>query len=124
MAVTAEHGVGATENRRGFGKWMRTLGWRHLVGLIAVVFALFPAIWVVSASVNPLGTLVSQKLIPSDANLNNYRDLLRGYTDSGLQVPYKAWYLNTILVAGGAALANTFLSAFAAYAFSRMRFKG
>ena len=32
--------------------------------------------------------------------------------------------MNTILIIGGAALINTFLSAFAAYAFSRMRFRG
>ena len=124
MAVTTEQGVAMETRGRRLRKWMRTLGWRHLVGLIAVVFALFPAIWVVSASVNPLGTLVSQKLIPSNANFNNYRDLLRGYTDAGLPIPYKGWYVNTILVCGGAALANTFLSAFAAYAFSRMRFRG
>lgn len=126
MAMTGERSVMTreTEGRSNFRRWMRTLGWRHLVGVLAVVFALFPAIWVVSASINPLGTLVSQKLIPANANLDNYRDLLRGYTNAGLHIPYKAWYLNTILVAGGAALANTLLSAFAAYAFSRMRFKG
>ena len=126
MAVTTKQSAmaGSSEGRGTFRRWLRTLGWRHLVGVVAVAFALFPAIWVVSASVNPLGTLVSQKLIPSGANLNNYRDLLRGYTDAGLQIPYKAWYLNTILVVGGAALINTLLSAFAAYAFSRMRFRG
>jgi len=113
-----------TRIRLSPGRWFRTLGWRHLVGVIGVVFALFPAIWVISASVNPAGTLLSQKLIPDNANLDHYRDLLRGFTDSGTQIPFKAWYGNTILIVGGAALINTLLSAFAAYAFSRMRFKG
>jgi arabinogalactan oligomer/maltooligosaccharide transport system permease protein len=48
----------------------------------------------------------------------NYRELL--FED----VPFGRWYLNTMLIAVGAALANTFLSALAAFAFSRMRFRG
>jgi arabinogalactan oligomer/maltooligosaccharide transport system permease protein len=123
--TTSRPGVTAgRQDRLSPGGWLRTLGWRHLVGVVAVAFAVFPAIWVVSASINPLGTLLSQQFIPDNANFDNYRDLLRGYTDTGLRMPYGKWYLNTLLVAGGAALANTFLSAFAAYAFSRMRFKG
>jgi len=104
--------------RRPFRKWWRDLGWRHLVGLLAVAFALFPIIWILSASFNPLGTLTSQRLIPENPSWVNYRELL--FED----VPFRAWYLNTILIAGGAALGNTLLSALAAYAFSRMRFRG
>lgn len=99
-------------------RWVRTTGWRHLVAWIALVFALFPAVWVISASFNPLQTLTSQELIPSTFTLDNYRDLLFG------NVPYVNWYLNTLFIAGGASLAMTFLSALAAYAFSRMRFAG
>jgi arabinogalactan oligomer/maltooligosaccharide transport system permease protein len=106
------------KGRRPFGKWWRELGWRHLVGILAALFAVFPMIWILSASFNPLGTLTSQTLIPADPSWVNYRELL--FED----VPFRAWFLNTILIAGGAALGNTFLSALAAYAFSRMRFKG
>jgi arabinogalactan oligomer/maltooligosaccharide transport system permease protein len=105
-------------NRMTPRRWLRTLGWRHAVGGVAVLFALFPAIWVVSASFNPLGTLTSQKLIPDSPTLAHYRNLLTG------DIPYTNWYVNTMLICGGAALLNTFLSALAAYAFSRMRFKG
>jgi len=101
-----------------FIRWMRRLGWRHLVAWAALAFAIFPVIWTISASFNPLGTLTSQKLIPAHPNFDNYRQLL--FED----VPYVAWYVNTMLIAGGAALVNTLLSALAAYAFSRMRFKG
>ena len=100
-----------------FRKWFRELGWRHVVGLAALVFAVFPVIWIASASINPLGTLTSQKLIPDDPNLDNYRSLLD-------EVPYRAWYVNTLVIAGGAAALQVLLSAFAAYAFSRMRFTG
>ena len=124
VSTTPATTTAPARTRQSPAKWLRTLGWRHLVGVIAVAFAVFPVIWVMSASVNPAGTLLSQKLIPDNANLDNYRDLLPGFTDSGTKIPFKAWYANTILVVGGAALLNTLLSAFAAYAFSRMRFKG
>jgi arabinogalactan oligomer/maltooligosaccharide transport system permease protein len=112
------------DGRMGFAKWFRTKGWRHLVAVVALAFALFPVIWVISASLSPGGTLVSQTLIPDEPSLQNYRDLLRGETDFGLVIPFTNWYVNTILIIGGAALMNTILSAFAAYAFSRMRFRG
>ena len=45
--------------------------WRHAVLLFFVVFALFPILWVISASFNPANTLVGQtdSLNPS---LDNY----------------------------------------------------
>ena len=38
----------------GANRWFREIGWRHLVGVIAVVWALFPVSYLVSASLNPL----------------------------------------------------------------------
>lgn len=112
------------QERQSFGRWLQTKGWRHLVAFVALAFALFPVIWVISASLSPGGTLISQTLVPEDPSLQNYRDLLRGETDFGLVIPFTNWYVNTILVIGGAAFINTMLSALAAYAFSRMRFRG
>jgi arabinogalactan oligomer/maltooligosaccharide transport system permease protein len=99
-------------------RWLRSLGWRHLVAWLALAFAVFPVLWILSASFNPTGTLVSQRFIPSDLSLENYRELLGG------SVPYLSWFRNTVVIAGVASLGNTLLSAFAAYAFSRMRFRG
>lgn len=100
-----------------FRKWFRDKGWRHVVAYLAIAFAVFPVIYVVSSSVNPLGTLTSSQVIPEGATLDNYRSLFE-------EVPYRAWYTNTMVIAGGAALAQVLLSALSAYAFSRMRFKG
>ena len=85
--------------RTPFRRWFRTVGWRHLVGLAALAFALFPVLFVVSSSLNPAGTLGGSTLIPSDISLINYRDLLNG-TDA----PYLDWLFNTLFVAGGAAI--------------------
>jgi arabinogalactan oligomer/maltooligosaccharide transport system permease protein len=104
--------------RRPFKMWYRDVGWRHLVAFIALVFALFPALWTLSAAFNPLGTLTSQRLIPSELSFVNFNELL--FED----VPFRSWFLNTLIVGVIAAGANTILSGFAAYAFSRMRFTG
>ncbi len=45
--------------------WFGRVGWRHLVALLACLFALFPILFVASAAFNPLGTLSSSTLIPS-----------------------------------------------------------
>lgn len=99
-------------------RWFRSVGWRHVVAWVALLFAVFPVLWIISASFNPEGSLISQRLIPENLTLDNYREL---FTPA---VPYTAWYMNTLVIGGGAALLNTFLSALAAYAFSRMRFRG
>ncbi len=100
-------------------RWFREYGWRHLVMAAVVAFALFPVIVVISASFNPRGGIQSQKFIPSTLTLDNYRALT-----GDQNVPFYHWMRNTVIISGVAALANTFLSALAAYAFSRMRFRG
>lgn len=102
---------------RGLGHWLRTVGWRHVVGLVAVVFSLFPILFVVSAAVNPLGTLSSTDLVPTGASLDNAVNLFQ-------HTAFGHWFVNSIVIAGLAALCSLFLSALAAYSFSRMRFRG
>ncbi|MGB5565139.1 MAG: hypothetical protein WBN93_02315, partial [Acidimicrobiia bacterium] len=57
-------------------RWIREVGWRHVVALVAVFFALYPVVWIISASVNPDDTLSSSDLIPSGATLDSYRYIL------------------------------------------------
>ncbi|NDR54575.1 sugar ABC transporter permease [Actinomyces sp. 565] len=107
------------QNRMPFGRWFREIGWRHVVGVLALVFAAFPILYVISASLNPLGTVASTSLIPTRVSLVNYQTLLSG--DKG---PFTRWYLNTMIVCAVVAAAQIFFSVLAAYAFSRFRFKG
>ncbi|MEV0135121.1 sugar ABC transporter permease [Dactylosporangium sp. NPDC050688] len=101
----------------GMTKWMRRLGWRHAVGIAAVMFSLFPIVFVVSAAFNPVGSLSSTELYPTGASTANFADLF-GTTAFG------RWYVNSVVIASIAAAAAVFLSVLAAYAFSRMRFAG
>ncbi len=98
-------------------KWCKEVGWRHLVGLIALTFSLGPILFVVSAALNPLGTLSSTDLLPTGASFGNFTRL---FADT----QFGRWFGNSLLISGVASAASVFLSALAAYAFSRRRFRG
>jgi len=98
-------------------KWIARTGWRHAVGVIAVGFSLGPILFVISAALNPLGTLSSSQVVPSGVSLDNFTRLLRD-TDFG------KWFLNSVIIAGTASAVAVFVSALAAYVFSRRRFRG
>ncbi|MFC0674145.1 sugar ABC transporter permease [Brachybacterium hainanense] len=100
-------------------RWMAEVGWRHLVGIAAIAFAVFPILFVVSASLNPLGTVSSSGILPRDVSLTHYETLL-----SGARGAFARWYLNTVIVCVVVASVQVFLSVLASYAFSRMRFRG
>lgn len=87
----------------------------ELVVMAAVV--VYPLVWVVGASFGPDKGLANASAIPAGATLDNYRELLTG-TD------YPRWYLNSLIVATANAVLSVVLSAFNAYVFSRLRFRG
>jgi len=102
-----------------FGRWFRATGWRHIVGIVMVVFALFPIVFVISSSLNPQGTLTGSNALFSAIGLDSYMRIL-----SDPQVPYPQWFANTMVIAGITAIGTVFLGGLAAYSFSRMRFTG
>jgi arabinogalactan oligomer / maltooligosaccharide transport system permease protein len=105
--------------RLPFRRWARELGWRHLVAVLACSFALWPVIWVLSASVNAVDNLTAARLIPERVTMDNFRRLF----DSPL-TPFPRWMWNTWKVATTASILNVFVASLAAYAFSRFRFRG
>jgi arabinogalactan oligomer/maltooligosaccharide transport system permease protein len=104
--------------------------WRYLIGLIAIAFAVFPILYVISAAFNPVDSLSGSGLIPEDVTLDNFRAILsgnpgeEGTSEEALDIPYKNWYVNMIFVSGTTALLSVFFGVIAAYAFARFRFKG
>ena len=98
-------------------KWLKKVGWRHAVGLFAIVFSLGPILFVISSALNPLGTLSSSQLIPTGVSLDNFTKLLR-------DTNFGQWFLNSVIIAGSASGVAVFVSALAAYVFSRRRFRG
>jgi arabinogalactan oligomer/maltooligosaccharide transport system permease protein len=119
MTTTTELAPPPHKRRMSFGKWLRAYGWRHLVALLAVAFALIPVLWVVSAAFTEDATISSGNLIPQNPTLANFDQLL-----TNPDQPYPRWYINTMLVASITAITTVIIAAGAAYAFSRFRFKG
>jgi arabinogalactan oligomer/maltooligosaccharide transport system permease protein len=99
-------------HKRKSGTW-----WKYALAALALIWALFPIVFIVSAAINPSGTLSTTSLMPNNAGLSNFSELF------SLR-PYAAWYKNTLLICGVGAFASVFIGAAAAYVFSRMRFRG
>lgn len=104
--------------------------WRYVVSLIAIAFALFPIVFVISAAFSAVPSLTGAQLVPDDVTLENFRRILSGNPgetgteQEALDVPYTSWYLNTLIISGATALFSVFFGALAAYAFARFRFRG
>jgi arabinogalactan oligomer/maltooligosaccharide transport system permease protein len=103
--------------------------WRHLVAIVACVVSLFPIWFVAMAALNRDQSVSATGWLPLHFTLHNIGDLLHNNvkdTGSGsvIDAPFLRWLLNTLIVSVGTALATILISAFAAYAFSRFRFRG
>ena len=102
--------------------------WRHAAGIIACAISLFPVWFVASAAFNRDQSVSGTTYLPTHFTLHNFGELLhnsvKDSSGSTLDAPYLRWLLNTIGVAVSAAILTVLISALAAYAFSRFRFKG
>lgn len=92
---------------------------RLFIVFLALLFAFFPLVWVISASVNETGTLNTQRLIPRQAGFENYEELLTNNVR-----PFDRWMLNSIFLSSVASILSVIIGALAAYSFSRFRFTG
>lgn len=101
------------------GRWFTEIGWRHLVGVIAVIFALVPISYLVSAALNPLGNVTTTTLIPQTFDLVHFKALFNDPNN-----PFGRWALNSIVVCIAVVFVQLLFSALGAYAFSRFRFTG
>lgn len=103
-------------HRMSARRWFTELGWRHVVGVIAVVYAAFPLVYVISASLSEGGTLTGSNDLFSEISTDNYVSL--GDT------VFWTWMGNTLFIAITTAIGTVLMGASAAYAFSRFRFSG
>ena len=103
-----------------FHRWFAELGWRHIVGVLAIAFAVFPIMFVISASLNESGSIAAAGLLPTEGITHEHYAVML----SGERANFLRWYLNTIIVCGVVATGQVLLSLLAAYAFSRLRFRG
>lgn len=103
-------------NRIPRGRWWSEIGWRHVVGILAVIYAVFPILYIVSAAFNPSGTMTGSNALFTAFTLSNFTALT--------QTSFWQWMLNTLFIGTVTAIGTVLMGAAAAYAFSRFRFTG
>jgi arabinogalactan oligomer/maltooligosaccharide transport system permease protein len=98
---------------------------RLIIAAILIFFAVFPVLWIISASFSSSQSLSTQTLIPPRISFVNYQRLF------GLDPNYKfgdlvfqKWIFNSVKIATITTLLSLAITTMAAYAFSRMRFAG
>ena len=118
------------QNRPGFGRWFGSVGLRHIVGFVAVVFAAFPIVYVISASVSTKNTMTDANNLFATFTWENYAMLgcdpaLAADTNRCAKVQYFwQWFVNSLGISSVTAIGTVLMGAAAAYAFSRFRFTG
>lgn len=93
---------------------------------VALAFAIFPLLFIISSAFNPEGTLSTRSLIPQNVEsveelFANFRALMFDELDL---FPFWTWIGNSLFVAITATVLSVLMTALAAYSFSRFRFKG
>ncbi len=89
------------------------------IAIVTIVIALFPVVFIISASLNPVNSLVGQGLIPTRITFDNFERLF-----TNPLIPFPRWIFNSVVVAGSSAVITVSLTALAAYSFSRFRYRG
>ena len=98
---------------------------RLIVALLLIAFAIFPVLWMISASFDNSNSLATQSLIPANAGIANYKRLFNKDPNfSFSEIKYWQWLLNSIKVSGISTILSLSITTMAAFAFSRLRFKG
>jgi len=89
----------------------------RIVIWIAIIFALFPAVLILTASFSEGQSFFSASLFPKTWSLKNYQNL---FIESG----FTNWVANSLKICMSVSLIQLFLTTTSAYAFSRLRFPG
>ncbi|MBB1508597.1 sugar ABC transporter permease [Tessaracoccus sp. MC1756] len=107
---------GDNDTRLRGGRWWGQVGWKHILALVVIAYCLFPILYVLSASLNPGGTLTgSNRLFRAFSGVHYERLFTTDFTK---------WMINSFFVSSVTAIGTVLMGAAAAYAFSRFRFTG
>lgn len=115
--LAADRKIG--KRRMSPGRWALSIGWKHVVGLAVVVYSLFPILYIISVAFSDSGDVTSGLF--GTFTTKNFEQLFAG---DDPDKPFVQWIINTVWIASVSSIGSVFLSALAAYSFSRQRFRG
>ncbi|MBK9780724.1 MAG: sugar ABC transporter permease [Anaerolineales bacterium] len=98
----------------------------HAALIASCVIAVYPALRVITISLRPDDSLLTTdlRIIPENATLDNYKEVLFGAPEKNRQSDFFLWIWNSFSVVAVTSIISVILAAISAYAFSRFRFPG
>ncbi|WP_435300313.1 sugar ABC transporter permease [Timonella sp. A28] len=97
-------------------RWWKEVSWRHLVGVLASIYAVFPLVYVLSTSLNPSAKLAGSNDLFRVISSENFTQLA--------DTKFYTWAMNSLFISTVSAIGTVLMASAAAYAFSRFRFTG
>lgn len=130
-AVAEPRRAAQPSSRSRFGLWSTRSGpglarqaAYQALALFVLLTVLFPIVWIFSVSLSPvnLSKPVDLQIIPDGATFDAYRQVLEKPTSN--DITFIELTMNSLKVALGTSIVSVMIGVFAAYAFSRLRFRG
>jgi arabinogalactan oligomer/maltooligosaccharide transport system permease protein len=84
--------------------------------VIVAVIVIYPLLWVIGSSLNPLNGIARSSIIPENPTLDNYLRLFQ-------KTQYGKWYLNTFYVALVTTIFSIVIHTMTAFVFARFNFR-
>jgi arabinogalactan oligomer/maltooligosaccharide transport system permease protein len=100
----------------------RNLWISRIIIWVLLIIVLFPLVSIIVASLSKGNYFYQGTFFPSEITFDNYKGLFSGDVSKGGNFPI--WVKNSLILCTTVAILNLFLTGTAAYAFSRLRFKG
>ena len=105
------------KNKTGVAKSILARILIYIELIIVAIIVIYPLLWVVGSSLNPVNGIARASMIPKDATFANY---IRLFT----KTKYLTWYKNTGYVAVLTMLFAVLINTLTAFVFARFKFKG
>lgn len=98
----------------------------HATLIVASIIAIYPVLRVVTISLRPNDTLLTTdlRIIPENATLDNYKEVLFGAPEKNRKSDFFLWLWNSLSIVTVTSVISMILAAVSAYAFSRFKFPG
>jgi arabinogalactan oligomer/maltooligosaccharide transport system permease protein len=87
--------MSSVTNKKPFniGRWFLRTGWRHLLGLVVCLYAVFPILYILSTSLYPNNDINNTTALFQEFSPQNYIELFAQETR-----PFARWYMNTVYI--------------------------
>ena len=82
-------------------RWWKEVGWKHILAVILMLYCIFPLLYVLSASLNPGGTISGSSELFRNVSLENYATLF------GTNFP--RWMLQSFVVSTATAIGTVLM---------------